>query len=224
MAILAMGKDGKVYVTSPDREDGGGYGHHPKKVQSRPDLALGSAYKKANEQWQKDVINLRRTRMGDIARENEAAELRAIKARVEQERRLIAEKLQRDPQYREAMTRRAAAMGCACSEIPSTELSGNGLTANGQQGYKGMDRDQKMIHNNYHGLGDRSANRRVNSDEVAHKRMNQGLLERALLREKSARASRQEAFITAPKQALMGSRPALRPLSSFAKAVKRSGK
>lgn len=150
MPILKVDSMGNLYTSSPDREDGGGYGESP-ECQSQGDVTLGSAYLKAGAERTRSLLKSRQDqqwldnhdmRMKEIGRAN-----RQIKLRNDQ----AIDMMSRNPKVKEAVTKQALAMGCPCEY--STPMSGNVMTANGQSGWAGMSRDQQTIHNAITGMG-----------------------------------------------------------------------
>lgn len=143
MPILAVDSMGKLYVTSPDREDGLGHGGYPEVV-DQGDLTLGASYLKAQSRRTADLIRSKRIRDMEDRRDQNSA--RFIKAR-NTEKRIRDEReaqLLNHPDIQMAATKKALNMGCACDSLP-TRMSGNGLTSNGQTGIAGLTRDQQTI-------------------------------------------------------------------------------
>ncbi len=154
MPILALGPDGRMYVTSGDTSVGSGYGYHPEVVEEG-DLTLGSAYLKSQ--------NHQRNQLVKNAKERE--HMTAMDAGLERQRKLNAQK-QREQHAREerqldnhglqdALKKRALSMGCECD--PSTPMDGNVMSANGMTGFNGMSRDQQAIHHAVTGMGRNTA-------------------------------------------------------------------
>lgn len=156
MPILAVNQFGQIYETSPDREDGGGYGGSPECV-SQGDLTLGAAYIKSQAARQQELLKQRRDNKYLDAKDATTrmiafAAAKNAKAKNAAEARLLA-----DPKVQKAATQKALNMGCSCEY--STPMSGNVMTANGQKGWAGMSRDQQVIHYAVTGQGSNVAHR-----------------------------------------------------------------
>lgn len=142
MPILAVNQFGQIYQTDPDREDGLGFGYAPECVE-QGDLTLGSAYLKSQNVRQNDLIKLRRDQQ-QLDREDEYMRAQERAKRNEAYRRDTAQlRMLENPQMKMAVLRKAHSMGCECEY--STPISGNVMTANGQAGYKGLNRDQRVL-------------------------------------------------------------------------------
>lgn len=155
MPILALGPNGQLYATSPDREDGLGLGYEPECV-DQSDLTLGSVYLKAQEQRRAET--LRRYRQNQImdAKDN-AFQMRSRMIAFAKQKRDAAEaRMYENPDMVEAITKKAHAQAMAGAHCPCeyrTQMSGNAMTHNGQSGWRGMSRDQQAIHHAVTGMG-----------------------------------------------------------------------
>lgn len=155
MPILAVDKMGRIYQTSPDREDGLGFGYAPECVDQQ-DVTLGSAYLKAQAQRRNELIKLHRDNQNEDAYEAAMGRQAEMKRQQKARRARAEAHMYENPTLVDAITKRAHAqamegMGCACEY--STAMSGNVMTANGQSGWAGMSRDQQAIHNAVNGIG-----------------------------------------------------------------------
>lgn len=150
MPILRVDEMGQIYASSPDREDGGGYGHSPECV-PQGDLTLGAAYLKAGASRTNDLLTARRNQEAADRAEEEA--LRRAKLARKMQKRFEAdqEELMHHPAMQEAAVRKALSGPCTCEY--KQPLTGNVMTANGLSGWAGMSRDQKTIHNAVLGMG-----------------------------------------------------------------------
>ncbi len=154
MPILRVDSMGRLYSSSSDREDGGGYGGHPECV-TEGDLTLGSAYLKSQASRRDSVLKLRRDqRQLDAQEHAQKIQNDELKRRFRVQEAAEARVLE-NPEMREAGVRKALAMGCSCDY--KTPMSGNVMTANGQSGFAGMTRDQQTIHNVVSGMGTNTA-------------------------------------------------------------------
>lgn len=178
MPILRVDNLGRIYQTSRDREDGGGFSSYASPV-TQGDVTLGSAYVKAAREVRN--VNIRNSQINGIL--DEQAKNRALQAQyqVAQARANAASqnRLRENDLYKKNQIKRAVSMGCSCDI--STPLTGNHLTANGQFGYKGMSRDQKAIHEHFAGVPKFSAHR-VNEQELQQKRNSQMGLKNELIK------------------------------------------
>jgi hypothetical protein len=166
MPILAVDQFGRIYETSPDREDGLGFGQRPECV-SQGDLTLGAAYLKSQAVRQRELIQLKRDQRAMDAEDatTRAIAQRSFEARVKRDR--AEARMLENPVMREALTRKALAMGCDCEY--STPMSGNVMTANGQSGWRGMSRDAQMIHHAVTGEGVNTAYQVDPEEELQHR-------------------------------------------------------
>lgn len=154
MPILKIDSMGNIYQSSPDREDGGGYGGHPECV-SQGDLTLGSAYLKSQESRRNQILKLRRDQKQlDHQEYLQKIQNAELQHRFRQKEARESE-MQSDPVMREAGVKKALSMGCPCDY--KTPMSGNVMTANGQSGFAGMSRDQQVIHSVVSGRGSAQA-------------------------------------------------------------------
>ncbi|NJM09362.1 MAG: hypothetical protein HC883_00220 [Bdellovibrionaceae bacterium] len=154
MPILAVDQFGRIYETSPDREDGLGYGGRPETVDQQ-DLTLGSAYLNAQNRRRQELVRSHQSqKIQDHIDEREAA-VRAYHQAQARRQIEIDERRNDDHRLRDALTKKAVAMGCSCEY--STGMSGNVLSANGQSGWAGMSRDQKTLHHALSGMGSNTA-------------------------------------------------------------------
>lgn len=155
MPILAVDSLGRIYSTSPDRSDGLGYGDSPECV-GQHDLTLGSAYLKSQAR-QRDE-NIRRYRQNQMvdAMDREALSRQQFVNEARRRSEEAQAKMYENPMLVQAITKKAhqqAMSGAGCECAYETAMSGNAMTANGQNGYRGMSRDQQAIHSAAHGLG-----------------------------------------------------------------------
>ena len=161
MPHLAVNQFGQIYMTSPDRDDGMGYGGSPQTVQ-QGDLTLGAAYLKSQAARTRELLQYKRNQ----AHRDRQALMGA--ARQEQKRRVLAaeearkNRIHDDPMLRKAVTTMAAkqyqmkgAMGCGCDY--KTQLGGNVASANGMSGFAGKTRDEQTIHAVISGFGAKQA-------------------------------------------------------------------
>lgn len=156
MARLAVDQFGQIYETSPDRDDGLGYGSRPEPV-SQGDLTLGAAYLKSQSARQMSQVKLRRDNLA-LDAQDEMTRRIAMNDRARSMQKELSEiNMIRSPQVREAVLRQALSGGCECEY--STPMSGNVFTANGQSGWAGMTRDQKTIQHVTMGQGHNVAHR-----------------------------------------------------------------
>lgn len=177
MPRLAVDQFGQIYETSPDRDDGMGFGSRPECV-AQGDLTLGSAYIKTQSTRQQELIKLRRDNKAMDA-EDEMTRRIAQTDRNRQRHKEMAEiRMNQSPQVREAVLRKALTDNSDTGEY-STPMSGNVMTANGQSGWKGMTRDQQTIHHVTMGQGHNVAHR---VDPVEEEQRNQRLQAERILR------------------------------------------
>lgn len=169
MPILALGPNGKIYQTSPDRADGLGFGCAPQVVEQQ-DLTLGSAYLKSQDRRRQELIRAHQNQQILDAQSARAQEV-ALRKQAEARRRQAAEaRMYENPDLVNAVTKRAIMNGMGCSGEYSTAMSGNVLTSNGQSGWRGMSRDQKTIHHAITGAGANTAFR-PDPEEMRQKQM-----------------------------------------------------
>ena len=168
MPILALDQYGRIYETSPDRMDGLGYKSHARPV-GHGDLTLGNAYLKSQAAYQSDVLRERQA-MAAEARADQIQRLNQIKRDAKERQRAAEENaMMQQPERKKLQTLKALRMNGQCS-CPTNEISGDGLTANGQRGYAGMNRDQQVIHQHL-APGAMSAAHPVDPMEVYQARM-----------------------------------------------------
>ena len=154
MPILALNQFGQIYETSPDREDGLGYGRSPEVV-DQSDLTLGAAYLKAqNERRNSQIHRHHAQKLQDqmdmhhrVMRQRQMGAMHAMEQR--------HNKMMEHPVMKQEMIKRAAMQGCACEY--KSKLTGNVMTANGMDGWAGMNRDQQAIHHALTGQGNNVA-------------------------------------------------------------------
>lgn len=167
MPILAMGRDGKLYVTSGHSTVGTGYGYTPEVVEEG-DLTLGSAYLKSQSHRRHELLknHANQSRMDQMdAGIQRAKNIQAQQARI---RRQKEARMLENPDLQTALKRKALAMGCDCNY--STPIDGNVLSANGMDGFNGMGRDQQAIHHAVTGRG-RNVAHRVDPIEMQQAQM-----------------------------------------------------
>ncbi len=150
MPILAVDAMGKLYVTSPDREDGLGYGSSPECV-SQGDVTLGSSYLKAGAQRTASLLKSKRDQRSLDSRDLKAQQIAARNRQLQAIREGKEIEMMNNPEIHKAAQKKALAMGCPCDY--STPMSGNVMTANGQYGVRGMNRNDQVIYNAVNGLG-----------------------------------------------------------------------
>jgi hypothetical protein len=150
MPILAVDENGRIYQTSRDRSDGLGYGEDIECV-TQGDVTLGASYLKAQAARTQNLVQSKTGWEAVDAQDRLKAQMgrmqRAAGAVWDRAQALAME----NPNYRAAMTRKAALAGCKCNF--ATPMSGYGLSANGQQGWAGMDRTQQTLHYLANGIG-----------------------------------------------------------------------
>lgn len=175
MPILAIDSMGRIYEASPDRADGLGYKTHAQPV-TNGDVTLGNVYLKEACRYRDDVLKEKRA-MAIEELKDRRVRLERKKAIAEQRRKaMLEDELARNEIYQRNRAREAIQMGCNCS-VPSTTLSGDGRTANGQRGWNGMDRDQQTIHHAIAGMGHNTAHG-ANRLEVAQRNFEKQALRR----------------------------------------------
>lgn len=143
MPRLAVDQFGQIYETSPDRDDGMGFGSRPECV-SQGDLTLGSAYIKSQSQRQQELVKLRRDNRAMQADDEMTRRIAHHNREVKRRKEQTEINLIRSPQVKEAVLKQALGRdNCSCEY--STPMSGNVMTANGQYGWDGLTRDQQVI-------------------------------------------------------------------------------
>ncbi len=150
MGILAVDSMGRIYQTSGDREDQRGFGHYP-ECESQSDVTLGNAYLNAERERTNSVLARKRNqRLYDQAAEREA---KLLAAQLKESKRQDSAKAEilRNPTAMNAVMKQGLSMGCSSEYSPP--MNGNVFTANGQSGFRGMTRDQQVIHNAVLGMG-----------------------------------------------------------------------
>lgn len=143
MPILALNKNGQIYQTSPDREDGLGFGEYPEVVHEG-DLTLGASYLKAQHLRQNELLKLKRDQRYLDRLDQNAMLLAKQNAQRASKVSTLEAKLLEDPRIKAQMMKRAL-MQEARPDYRQ-KLTGNVLSSNGQHGYNGMTRDQQVIH------------------------------------------------------------------------------
>lgn len=162
MSRLAVDNMGRIYQVNGDRDDGQGSGTYP-TCQSQSDTTLGNAYLQAQSKRSADLIRAKKQQ--EIMNFNDEMAKRAAKLK---KRQMIARDnamgaIQRDPRVKEGLLRKAIQMGCKCDD-QSAQMNGR-LTANGESGWRGMTRDQQIIHHELTGMG-QDVSRRPDAMEV----------------------------------------------------------
>lgn len=149
MPILKMDQMGRIYQTSPDREDGLGFGASPIPVQ-HGDLTLGNSYIKSQHRYNDELQAEQIKRKKDELQERNLRKQQRLQ--IAQKRMQENSHLQQleDENYRHEVNRLALQMGYSCEY--AQPLSGNVMSANGQHGHAGMNRDERAIYNHLHGL------------------------------------------------------------------------
>ena len=181
MPILRVDQFGRIYESSPDREDGLGYKGHATPV-SQGDLTLGSAYAKSNKALNEQVMREKRLRKAEDAQAAQQREVARRKAMANRIKAASDQKLRDNESYQNYLKGKAISMGCPCTL--DNKLSGNGLTANGRTGIAGMSRDQQAIHRAYHGMGvDASYN--IPNTEVRNREQHNSNLRSAALKQQA---------------------------------------
>lgn len=150
MPILALDHLGNLIETSPDREDGLGYGRSPEMV-DQGDVTLGAAYlnaqaRRTNEQMRLQTAQRKQDQLD--AQRIAASKMKSQLTKVNQARR---EQIQIDPRVQQAQMKKAVQQKCTCDY--KSPMGGNVMTANGMSGWAGMNRDQQTIHHVLSGMG-----------------------------------------------------------------------
>lgn len=144
MPILAVDKNGRIYQTSSDREDGQGINGYPEPCEQQ-DMTLGNAYLNSQARQNDFVMRERLQRKMEDAKDrawaNEMRKRYASKLRRELAEQAIMES---NEKFHENQLRRALQMGC-CPEY-NQGITGNALSSNGMKGFQGWDRNQRAIH------------------------------------------------------------------------------
>lgn len=149
MGRLAVDHLGRVYEMSSDRADGLGNGKYP-SCQSQSDLTLGNAYLKAQADRRVDLLRKQRQNQ-IITAQDEINAVRAKQSKAQAQMREDAKALiDQHPVVKQNLLKKALQMGCSCDQ--SNQMAGK-LTANGETGWNGMNRDQKIIHHELVGMG-----------------------------------------------------------------------
>lgn len=151
MPILAMDRFGRIYQTSRDRADGLGYGDSPECVEEG-DVTLGSAYLKSQDRRRAELLQENRLREQERIQDARDAHDHEISMRGIRRQIKAEEKLLENPII-QANLLRAAVMQGSCECENKTAASGNGFTANGMNGIRGMSRDQQAVHHAITGEG-----------------------------------------------------------------------
>jgi hypothetical protein len=143
MPMLAIDNKGNFYQTSGDRGDGLGFGSYPTPV-GQTDVTLGAAYLKAQaERTRSQLFRAQAQRMQDRNDQVMAGVARDRRQMAARKEAAMASYTQH-PVVQEQLLKRAIQMGCDCGA--KSKANGNELTANGQFGWRGMSRDQQIIH------------------------------------------------------------------------------
>jgi hypothetical protein len=162
-----MDQMGNLYQVSGDRADGLGFGHYPTSV-SQTDVTLGAAYLKAQGQRTHDQITRMRAQKAQDNRDALMGRLAADRKRSITRREAAMGAIARHPVVMDRLTRQALQMG-HCDGC-CNGMNGNTLTANGQSGWRGMSRDQQIIHHTLTGMG-ADVSRRVDPVEANKKNL-----------------------------------------------------
>lgn len=150
MPILALDQFGKIIETSPDREDGLGYGRSPSCVMEG-DVTLGNAYLNAQRLRSAQIMKMKQAQALQDKRDQEKAAMLKKKADEEKRQREAQEKLMRSPLIKNQLVKNALAQKCTCDY--KGPMGGNVMTANGMSGWAGMNRDQQTLHHVLSGMG-----------------------------------------------------------------------
>lgn len=188
MPILRMDQFGRIYESSPDREDGLGYKGHATPV-TQGDVTLGSAYIKSNRELREQALRearLKKMEEAEAARQRKIAREKAMQARV---KAMKEDRLLQNEAYQENLKKKALQMGCACTEMKDS-LVGNKLTANGQTGYAGMSRDQQAIHRHLSGMGVGKAYQIPNQEIIARQTHEKNLRDAIVKKQASEKLAR----------------------------------
>lgn len=165
MPILAVDQFGRIYSTSPDSEDGTGFGNSPGCV-DQTDLTLGSAYLKAQARRRQEHLGAHRAqKLSDEVDRINRANAR-VRAKAQRQKQIGHNEMMLNPGIQRAAQKKALMAGCSCDY--KTSMSGNVMTANGQSGWAGMSRDQQVIHHAVTGMGNNTAHKVDPSEARAH--------------------------------------------------------
>jgi hypothetical protein len=179
MPILRVDQFGRIYESSPDREDGLGYKGHAQPV-TQGDVTLGSAFAKANKAYNESVVREHQTRRLEDYNTKQQRETARRIAATKRVNAMNENRLRDNEAYQNHLKAKAVSMGCAHNY--HDEMSGNRLTANGQSGINGMSRDQKAIHLAYYGLGSTDSSLNLSREEVNNRELHQRNLRNATLK------------------------------------------
>jgi hypothetical protein len=156
MPILRVDKNGLIYKSSRDRDDGRGFGEYPEAC-GQSDVTLGNVYLKAQAARTREVINRKRAQ-AELDRRDAHARMQNQKMKqLAHAQEMAKHKILEHPEAKKAVLKAGLQLGCDYQY--STAMSGNVMTANGQYGWKGMSRDQQIIHNAVTGMGKDTAPR-----------------------------------------------------------------
>lgn len=150
MPILALGPNGQIYQTSPDRADGLGFGCAPETVDQQ-DVTLGSAYLKSQARRREELLKAHYQQKILDQRAAQAERLALKREALAKKKERMVASMYENPELVKAVTKKALQMGCDCEY--KTAMSGNVMTANGQSGWRGMSRDQQTLHHAVTGMG-----------------------------------------------------------------------
>lgn len=168
MSRLAVDNMGRIYSVNGDRADGLGGGTYP-TCESQSDTTLGNAYLRAQARRTTDLLKAKRQNQilsyqDKVAAGKLAAQNKAIVAADN-----AFGMIQRDPRVKKSLIKRAVQMGCPCDK---SEQMGSKMTANGEMGWRGMSRDQKIIHHELVGMG-YDVSRKADASQVKQHLMKQ---------------------------------------------------
>lgn len=149
MGRLAVDSMGRIYEVSSDRADGLGDGKYP-ECAGQSDTTLGSVYLKAQAKRTNDLLRSKQQQaiMDQQDRMQKMSQRQILKQAMKRDEAIG--RMQNHPAMKDALIKKAVSMGCACEDSP--QMAGK-LTANGQSGWRGMSRDQKIIHHELTGMG-----------------------------------------------------------------------
>lgn len=143
MGYLKRDKQGRIYETSPDLQNGGFKGY-PTPVDSAKDNTLGASHTRAVN----DVTSQQRSTQyqNAVIDQTEFEKSKIYNQRKAQAKRLKAqrEELLSRPEYQEQLLRKALTQQDSGNNY-KVGLSGYGLTPNGQMGERGLTDNQKAI-------------------------------------------------------------------------------
>lgn len=172
MPILKVDQFGRIYESSPDREDGGGYGRHATPV-TQGDVTLGAAYLKANKNYQDEVLKNAQMRKMEAEERNRQIHMAKRKAAVLRNQAYNEARLRENEAYQQHLTKKALQMGSGCK--------GMGC------GCENMTRDQKALHAYLSGTGVDSSYM-ISKTEIAQKREHAQNLRNAALKQQAVEA------------------------------------